>query len=106
MYHVWRVGFTPRVGLYIFYGERCSIKCTVFFLLLFTIYLLRYFYYTLVRLSLLRVTGVTIEYRGTRHPRTNCLKLDVPEDIYTIVIERFYLLLVNSKYLGCPFNII
>ena len=31
---------------------RCGIKCTVFFLLLLTIYLLRYFYYTLVRLSL------------------------------------------------------
>ena len=52
MYHVWRDESIPRVGLYICNGVRCGTKCTVFFLLLLTIYLIRYFYYTLVRLSL------------------------------------------------------
>ena len=33
-------------------GVRFGIKCTVFFLLLLTIYLFCYFYYTLVRVSL------------------------------------------------------
>ena len=46
----WRLYTSCRV--YIFYGVRYSTKYTVFFLLLLTINLLRYFYYTLVRLSL------------------------------------------------------
>ena len=52
MNHVWRGEFLPRMELYIDNSVRCGIKCTVFFLLLLTVYLLRYFYYTLVRLPL------------------------------------------------------
>ena len=43
--------YAPRVG-YLGNGVRYNIKYTVFFLLLLTLNLLRYFYYTLVRLSL------------------------------------------------------
>ena len=43
--------YSSRMG-YIIDGVRYSTKYTVFFLLLLTVGLLRYFYYTLVRLSL------------------------------------------------------